>query len=429
MPRCSERFATPGPVLLDVLTNADEVALPPQPDAQPGLGLRHRQVARSSWRATYEPSRLWWVTMRMRSVVRLCSVSRPCWSGAVGRVARMRRTCRRWCRSVRRPRLRLRLRRRPRVLRRSRRWRTRLCTRMNQNLVQIDPRRTGGPDPDEELRRPSSASRRTTCASWASAPALALRTADRRLRARRRLAATLAAARKAYDATKGEPSQACRARARRIRHEQVRGVPARRKLMKISGPAATVGEVRRAGAGSGSAGARVAGARGRQITREECERGTSRPRTKVLGAPAVFRRDGETAVGDLVCGWITANGVLYSSVRRVADAEAVIAPTRKAADLGVGPAGRRGLRGHRRPAAALSASERTRIVDLVPLPAGTANKDDMIAFALAMSPLYTPLAGPSDATASQLGYRDGAVVFGKPVRCRRGPRHCDREVC
>jgi len=26
-------------------------------------------------------------------------------------------------------------------------------------------------------------------------------------------------------------------------------------------------------------------------------------------------------------------------------------------------------------------------------------------------------------------YGAGAVVFGKPVQCRRGPRHCDRELC
>ena len=38
-----EALAHPGPVLLDVVTNPDEVALPPEPTLEPGLGLRDRQ--------------------------------------------------------------------------------------------------------------------------------------------------------------------------------------------------------------------------------------------------------------------------------------------------------------------------------------------------------------------------------------------------
>jgi pyruvate dehydrogenase (quinone) len=34
-----EAFATPGPVLLDVITNADEVAVPPKPTLEQGWGF------------------------------------------------------------------------------------------------------------------------------------------------------------------------------------------------------------------------------------------------------------------------------------------------------------------------------------------------------------------------------------------------------
>ena len=40
---CARRSRTPGPVLLDVLTNPDEVALPPKVTRRRRLGLRHRQ--------------------------------------------------------------------------------------------------------------------------------------------------------------------------------------------------------------------------------------------------------------------------------------------------------------------------------------------------------------------------------------------------
>ena len=44
-----DAFARPGPVLLDVLTNPDEISLPAQADARPGLGLRDRQAVRVPW--------------------------------------------------------------------------------------------------------------------------------------------------------------------------------------------------------------------------------------------------------------------------------------------------------------------------------------------------------------------------------------------
>jgi hypothetical protein len=106
-----------------------------------------------------------------------------------------------------------------------------------------------------------------------------------------------------------------------------------------------------------------------------------------MGTEAAIRRDGQTDLGDIVCGWITKTRVLYSTARRVADAEAVIAPTRKAATSLSIPLGDEGY--------VDTATGRTlirigtsKIVELVPLPAGTADKDDMVKFALATASLY-----------------------------------------
>jgi hypothetical protein len=89
-----------------------------------------------------------------------------------------------------------------------------------------------------------------------------------------------------------------------------------------------------------------------------------------------------------VCGWITATGVLYTSVRRVADAEKVIAPARKVATSESVPLGDEGYVDTASGRAIIRVGT-DKIIDLVPLPRGKADKDDMIAFTLAMSPLYT----------------------------------------
>lgn len=124
------------------------------------------------------------------------------------------------------------------------------------------------------------------------------------------------------------------------------------------------------------------------IARPECERGTSAA-AKVMGAPAMVRRDGETAAGDLVCGWVTANSVLFTSVRRTpGDAEALMAPIRKMPTSQSIPLGDEGY--------VDTATGRTtirvgddKLVDLVPLPARAVDPDIMTSFALAISPLYT----------------------------------------
>ena len=158
------------------------------------------------------------------------------------------------------------------------------------------------------------------------------------------------------------------------------------RLYKVSGPPATLAkyvalghEVARQAPGLPEAQP--------LITRPDCERGTSAAE-KVLGAPATVRRDGETAVGDPVCGWVNPTSVLSTSVRRTPKAEALMAPIRKAATSQPIPLGDEGY--------VDTATGRTtirvgddKLVDLVPLPARAVDPDLMTAFALAMSPLYT----------------------------------------
>lgn len=198
--------------------------------------------------------------------------------------------------------------------------------------------------------------------------------------------ATLAAARKAYDATKGEPAKPVTLGEGGFATSRFALFLLDGKLLKVSGPTATVGKYAVLGQDVVQQAAGLPEAQP-LITRPDCERGSSRA-DKVLGAPAAIRRDGETEVGDLVCGWITTNGLLYTSVRRVTDAEKVIAPVRKAPTSESVPLGDEGY--------VDTASGRgiirvgtDKIVDLVPLPAGTADKDDMVAFALSMASVYT----------------------------------------
>jgi hypothetical protein len=158
------------------------------------------------------------------------------------------------------------------------------------------------------------------------------------------------------------------------------------RMYKLSGPQATLAkyvalgqEVVRQAAGLADADP--------LITRPECDRGTAAAE-KVMGAPAMARRDGQTLAGDPVCGWLTSTSVISTSVRRERDAKALMAPIRKLATSQSIPLGDEGY--------VDTATGRTtirvgddKIVDLVPLPARAINPDLMTQFALAMSPLYT----------------------------------------
>lgn len=198
--------------------------------------------------------------------------------------------------------------------------------------------------------------------------------------------ADLAAARKAYAATKGEPAKVVTIGSGGFGTSRFVMFLLKGKLLKISGPPATLAKYV------------VLGEEAAQqadglpdpaplITRPECDRGTSAA-AKVMGADAAIRRDSETDAGDIVCSWITKTRVLYSMVRRVADAEAVIAPTRKAATSLPVPLGDEAYVDTATGRGVIRVGT-DKIVDLVPLPAGTTDKDDMVTFALKMSALYT----------------------------------------
>lgn len=198
--------------------------------------------------------------------------------------------------------------------------------------------------------------------------------------------ATLAAARKAYDATKAEPAKPVKLGQGGFGTSRFVVFLLDGKLVKVSGPPATVAKYVVLGQEALQQAPGLPEA-APLITRQECERGSSKA-DKVLGAPVMIRRDSETDAGDLVCGWITATGVLYTSVRRVADAEKVIAPARKAATSESVPLGDEGYVDTASGRAIIRVGT-DKLIDLVPLPPGKAAKADMIAFTLAMSPLYT----------------------------------------
>lgn len=198
--------------------------------------------------------------------------------------------------------------------------------------------------------------------------------------------ADVAAAKKAYDATKREPAKLVSAGQGGFGTSRFVVFLLGSRLIKVEGPPATPAKYVALGreAALHAPGLPEAAP---LITRQECERGTSAA-AKVMGAEAMARRDGETATGDIVCGWITATAVLSSSARRVPDAEAAMAPVRKAATSQSVPLGDEGYVDTATGRGTIRVGT-DKIVDLVPLPPGKANPDDMVAFALAMSPLYT----------------------------------------
>jgi hypothetical protein len=198
--------------------------------------------------------------------------------------------------------------------------------------------------------------------------------------------ATLTGAQKIYAASKGEPAKPAVVGEGGFGTSTFVVFLLSGRLYKVSGPPATLAkyvvlgqEVVRQAPGLPEAQPLIA--------RPDCERGSSAAE-KVMGAPAMVRRDGQTALGDLVCGWVNPNSVLSTSVRRTPNAEALMQPIRKAATSQSIPLGDE--------AYVDTATGRTtirvgadKLVDLVPLPARAIDPDTMTAFALAMSPLYT----------------------------------------
>lgn len=196
----------------------------------------------------------------------------------------------------------------------------------------------------------------------------------------------LAAAQKAYAATKAEPAKPVALGDGGFGTSRFVVFLLAGRLVKVSGPPATLAKY----VVLGQEAVRQAPglpAAAPLIVRDQCERGTTKA-AKVMGAPAMIRRDSETAVGDLVCGWITATSVLYTTARRVLDAEALMVPIRKAATSQSVPLGDEGYvdtvtgRGTIRVGT-------DKIVDLVPIGIPHPDSDQMVAFALSISGLYT----------------------------------------
>lgn len=199
-------------------------------------------------------------------------------------------------------------------------------------------------------------------------------------------AATLAAARKAYTAHKREPAVTANVGAGGYGTSQFVVFLLDGRLYKISGPQATLAKY----VVLGQEVARLAPelpAPALEITRPECDRGSDAAE-QVMGVPATARRDGETLVGDPVCGWITATGVLYSTVRRETDAKALMAPLRNAPTSQSIPLGDEGYIDTATGRTTIRVGD-DKLVDLVPLPARALNPDLMTQFALALSSLYT----------------------------------------
>ncbi|WP_157979709.1 hypothetical protein [Kribbella monticola] len=196
----------------------------------------------------------------------------------------------------------------------------------------------------------------------------------------------LAAAQKAYAATRAEPAKPVTLGAGGFGTSRFVVFLLGGRLVKVSGPPATLAKYVVLGQEA------VRQAPGLPdpapvIARPECERGTTKA-AKVMGAPAIIRRDSETSAGDPVCGWITATGVLYTTARRVTDAEAAMVPIRKAPTSMSVPLGDEGYvdtttgRGTIRVGTG-------KLVDLIPIGIPHPDPDTMVAFALSINGLYT----------------------------------------
>ncbi|WP_460650266.1 hypothetical protein [Kribbella endophytica] len=198
--------------------------------------------------------------------------------------------------------------------------------------------------------------------------------------------ADLIAAQRAYAATKAEPARAIAVGQGGYGTSKFAVFLLGTHLYKVEGPAATptkyvvlAQEAARQAAGLPEAAP--------LITRTECDRGTNAA-AKVMGTVATARRDSATPAGDVVCGWITATSVLYTTARRVPDAEAAMAAVRKAPTSQSVPLGDEGYVDTATGRGTIRVGT-DKIADLVPLPGSKVKTDDMVTFALAISPLYT----------------------------------------
>ena len=123
------------------------------------------------------------------------------------------------------------------------------------------------------------------------------------------------------------------------------------------------------------------------VALQECERGTGTA-TKVLGAEAVIRRDRRNAYGDVECGWATKTRAVSSTATRIASARRIFQQNSSLPTAERIPLGDDGLYDAESHSIQVRVGE-NKVAYFTPAPVGTGAKNDMIAFALKVSGLYT----------------------------------------
>lgn len=124
-----------------------------------------------------------------------------------------------------------------------------------------------------------------------------------------------------------------------------------------------------------------------EITRPECGRGDTAA-AKVIGAPPTIRRDRVNSTGDTECGWAISTRTVSTTVARVGNAAARFAADRGKPGAEPVPLGDEGLYDARSHAVRIRIGT-DKVASFIPVPAGQAAKNDVIAFALRLQGLYT----------------------------------------
>jgi hypothetical protein len=199
--------------------------------------------------------------------------------------------------------------------------------------------------------------------------------------------ADLATARRAYDVARGRTERARAAAAGQGGYGTNRFVVflGSGRLVRVSGPAsfaqnlAVAREVAKQTPGLPAAPP--------EITRPECERAGAAA-AKVIGAPPTIRRDRVNRYGDTECGWAIATRAVSSTATRVRDAEQMFETNGRKPGAEPVPLGDDGLYDAGTHAVQVRVGA-DKVATFGPVPAGQAAKNDVIAFALRLSGLYT----------------------------------------
>jgi hypothetical protein len=194
----------------------------------------------------------------------------------------------------------------------------------------------------------------------------------------------LATSRRSYDAGPLEPSQPARVGQGGYGTSRFVVFLAGGRLVKISGPPATLPKYVTL---ARDAAAQLPGLPPPPplISRPECDRGSSAA-ADVLGAPGAVRRDSRAADGTVTCAWITADAVLSSTATTSPAAIKAFETARRSSTAEPVPLGDDAFFDTRTRAVHIQAGPR--IASLTPL-AVRADRNAMVAFALAISGLYT----------------------------------------